>query len=156
MDCEWIGQLHALHDGELAASARARVESHAAGCPACAAELERLRRTARFLKAATIPAMNPISMARLRDRFGAQRTARLAGWLTAAAAAVMLSCGSALFVMQSQPARMNGTANRSATSDDSILVNAVVPGSELATSVESNDPLTLAVSRYDSRDDGRE
>lgn len=168
MNCEWNGKIHALHDGELTADAREQVESHLSGCAECAAELDVLRRTARFLKAAPIPAMNPGAALRLRERVGAERiellngrrTARLAGWLTAAAAAVILSCGAALVSMQSRPPRAEAVAAVHAPAGEdalSILRNAVVPGSELATASESVDPLSLAVSRGDTtRDDGRE
>ena len=167
MICDWNNKLSAFHDGELPAEARAQVEAHVAACPECAAEIGRLRRIARFLRAAPIPAMSAGALPRLHNRLGAERimlangrrTARLAGWLTTAAAAVILCCGAALYSMQSQPGLSHQTAQHTARDgDDSIkvLMNAVIPGSELAASLETTDPLALAIDRYDPRDDGRE
>ena len=86
MTCNWTEKLNAFHDGELPPETRAELTAHLAACPACAAEVERLRRTARFLKAAEMPSMNSSGLARLRSRIGAERlngrrVARLAGWL---------------------------------------------------------------------------
>lgn len=167
MNCKWNEKLSAFHDGELPADARAQVASHVAACPECAAEIERLRRIASFLKAAPIPAMSAGALPRLQKRLGAERivlangrrTARLAGWLTTAAAAVILICGAALYSMQSETGRSGQTAQYiTKEGDDSIkvLMNAVIPGNELATALETADPLSLAIDRYDARDDGRE
>lgn len=168
MNCDWNQKLSAFHDGELPPAERTHMEAHLLACAECSAELGRLQRTAKFLQAAVMPGMSGSALSRMRERLGAERmdlinglrTARLAGWLTAAAAAVILSCGAALYSMQVEPARnTTQVASAKASIDDtnSVLLNAVVPGSELATASESSDPLTLAVSRDDLlRDDGRE
>ncbi len=159
MNCTWNEKLNALHDGELDSDARASVAAHVATCAECATELARTQRVARFVKAATFPSMSELGMARLRDKLNGRRTLRLAGWLTSAAALVMLTCGAALYAMQS-PATHGGSSvaiNTTGEETNSVLVNAVVPGSELATAAESVDPLALAVLRADvTRDDGRE
>ncbi|MEI6232777.1 MAG: zf-HC2 domain-containing protein [Planctomycetota bacterium] len=159
MTCEWTNKLHAFHDGELAASECERVATHAAGCAVCALELDRLSRTARFLKAASIPAMRPMATLRFRERIAADNTARLARWLTAAAAAVILGCSTAMLSMQSAPAHSPRIVTAASTNDSlaSIMLT-VVPGNEFASAVESVDPLTLAVARDAAsvRDDGRE
>ena len=64
--------------------------------------------------------------------------------------------------MQSQPLKPS-VAQRSVKEGDEsmkVLINAVVLGSELEKALETSDPLTLAVDRFDvkfdPRDDGRE
>ena len=158
MTCEWNDKLNALHDGELHGDVRVAVEAHVAACVDCSSELERLARTARFLQAARVPAMNPMAMARLRERINGSRTFRLAGWLTAAAAVVLLSCGAALYSTQTPPQHGGGLAAGVVVDETtSVLNNAVLPGAELATAAESSDPMALAVSHADTaRDDGRE
>jgi anti-sigma factor RsiW len=158
MLCEWNGKLNALHDGELHGDARVAVEAHMAACVECAIEMQRLTRTARFLKAALMPAMNPLAMARLRERINGSRTIRLANWLTAAAAVVLLTCGAALYSTQSLP-QHRGPMVAVVAADETtfVLNNAVLPGSELVTAAETSDPMALAVSHADlARDDGRE
>ena len=158
MLCDWNEKLNALHDGELQGEARARAEAHVAGCAACASDMQRLVRTARFLKAARIPVMNPMALARLRERINGSRSVRLASWLTAAAAVVLLACGAAFYSMQAQPLQHGPmVAVSSADESASVLNNAVLPGSELATAAETSDPMALAVSHADlTREDGRE
>ncbi len=157
MNCPWNEKLDALHDGELARDSESRrgMESHVAACPECAAELERLRRVGRFLTATPMPAMSSDAFARLRGRLGAERlvlvngrrTVRLASWLTAAAAAVMLCCGAALYSTQAPQA----------VARHAVAVNLDVPLTpDLPVVAESDDPLTLAVNRYEARDDGSE
>jgi anti-sigma factor RsiW len=95
MDCEKFAQVHAYHDGELGAGARAEVESHLAACAACAALLADLRGLTRMIADAPLAAMPD----RLASRFhgawyqaaAADRGAlRTVSWLTGAAAALLV------------------------------------------------------------------
>jgi len=156
MSCDWKEKLSAFHDGELPSEMRREAEAHAENCVECALELKRFKRISRFLKAVKVPAMTTDAFARLRDRLGAERerlriingrrTVQLAGWLTAAAAAVMLCCSAALYSTHIPPANTPTAA-----------LNLDVPlTADLPVATESEDPLTLAVARFDAKDDGRE
>jgi anti-sigma factor RsiW len=96
MPCNRAAQIHAYHDGELAAPERAAVEAHVASCEPCAALLAELRSLSRLLAEAPLPAEAEASpMGRYYGAFhkamGRQQrdVVRLTGWLTAAAAVVI-------------------------------------------------------------------
>jgi len=95
--CEHSIQIHAYHDGELSARLRAKLEAHLAGCAECGRELNELRQMARLLVAAPMPQMPADLPARIVRSFENARRAkdsgirRLAGWLNAAAAVVLLA-----------------------------------------------------------------
>ena len=95
--CEHSDQIHAYHDGELSAPLRAKLEAHLAGCAECGRELNELRQMARLLVAAPMPQM-PAGLPDLivssfenarRDKESGLR--KLAGWLNAAAAVILLA-----------------------------------------------------------------
>jgi len=93
--CEHIRQVGAYHDGELGPEEKRLFEAHLARCPACALELEELRGLSRLLAGARIPDAPAEVIERLHETPGAVRervALRLAGWLTGAAAAVLLIC----------------------------------------------------------------
>jgi anti-sigma factor RsiW len=156
MDCEWNDKVQALHDGELAPAVQADAQAHVAGCPACAAELARLQRIARFLTAVPMPEMDRGAVARLREKLNAERvrlaasrrTARLAEWLTAAAAVVLLSCGAALY-------HTHAKSHAAPVNQVAWSQWVVAPDSESPVALETEDPLTLAVSMA-NQDEGRE
>lgn len=149
MSCQWNGKIQALHDGELAAGERASTEAHAASCSECTAELQNLGRMARFLNAAPLPGISELTLARVGERIKAERlngrrTARLAGWLTAAAALVMATCSAALFSMndlsgQVRPAPAEGWEQVATTL-------------ELPTPSENDDPTVLILDGDDIRE----
>lgn len=94
-ECEFSQRLGAYHDGELSPPAQASVEEHLANCPACAAELARLRALSeRF--AATPPApLPPLVLERLHrtaDRLPALSVCRIAEAVAAVAAGILLAC----------------------------------------------------------------
>ena len=97
--CENAQLIHAYHDGELSSERKAFVEAHLRECAACEAELKALRGMSTTLRFAAKPAMPAGMMAQLHKRVEEQATARaeagamrLAGWLTAAAAAIAMAC----------------------------------------------------------------
>lgn len=85
--------IHRYHDGELAPGDRRRTETHLAECTECRALLESLRHLSARLRMADAATLPPGMMERLRRSAPAMRDrgiVRLAGWLTATAAAVLL------------------------------------------------------------------
>lgn len=103
MSCDQNTNLHAYHDGELAAGGRAAFEAHLRECAVCAEQLDELRRLGQMLKNAPMEPISPIALARLERAYDAVRdrgVRRVAGWLTAAAAAVLVG----VMLIPSEPA----------------------------------------------------
>jgi len=92
--CEQTTQVHRYHDGCLTAQSRAEVEAHLAECVECAELLQDLRRLSQLIADAPRAGLPGEALVRLR---GARQLARdrgvlrIATWLTAAAASVMLA-----------------------------------------------------------------
>ncbi|MCY2931842.1 MAG: zf-HC2 domain-containing protein [Planctomycetota bacterium] len=102
-ECEQTSRVGAYYDGELPAAERAAMERHVAGCAACAGELARLRALSALLGQA---AVGEEVSARAMKRFHATAAQAAAGpmWrlvraVTATAAAVLVGCGAALWVL---------------------------------------------------------
>jgi|SRR5438067_53649 len=92
--CDQTAQVHLYHDGELPAEQREALEAHLCQCTECAALLSELRSLSRLFAAAPMAQIEPDAMQRLREaRYILPDTGvlRIAGWLTAAAAAVLLA-----------------------------------------------------------------
>ena len=94
MSCSWSIDVERYYDGELTPTAAARVEQHLRECPECRAFHAELGRLSELLAAAPLAAIGPAAVRRLQE---ARRTAardwgirRAAGFLTAAAAAVLV------------------------------------------------------------------
>lgn len=93
MSCDRLAQLQAYYDGELPPSELAVVRAHVAGCAVCRAELDSLKRISELVASAPLAELSPAAMARLERTWTGVRergVMRIAGWLTAAAAAVMV------------------------------------------------------------------
>ena len=93
MPCDKAAQIHAYHDGELSPEQRSAVEAHLNECPACGELLADLRRVSAVIASAPMENISPIAMARLQRSFHVARdrgVLRVASWLTATAAAVLL------------------------------------------------------------------
>jgi anti-sigma factor RsiW len=103
--------LHAHHDGELTAQARATVEAHLASCAACRDQLEGLRRVSQAVRSA---AMSPVPAGaigewmRVGRRVDDRRVLRLAGAMTAAAAAVLVAATLSLVMQRADAAPVLG------------------------------------------------
>lgn len=94
MNCDRINQVHAYHDGELPIGQRAAVEQHLLSCSQCAMLLADLRSLSQQIAAAPMAVISPRVLDVLRGRQFIAPDAgvmRIAGWLTAAAAAVLLA-----------------------------------------------------------------
>jgi len=94
--CEHTRRLSAYHDGEVSGAEREALEAHLAQCPACAAELARLRRLSSLLAQAERPKMPAGVLDRLHrsaDDLAAADLRRVAKTFLAAAASILLVCG---------------------------------------------------------------
>src|SRR5258706_682862 len=93
MNCDRTQHVQSYYDGEMNSADRSVFESHLSSCAVCSAELDDLRRLSTHLAGASIPSVSKTALARFH---GAAEVAedrgvlRLAEWLTAAAAAVLL------------------------------------------------------------------
>ena len=95
-ECERAQRLSAYHDGEVSEAERVSLEAHLEECPACAAELNRLRRLSDLLSAAPRPEMSAEALARLHRAADALVTAdlgRMAKALMAVAASILIVSG---------------------------------------------------------------
>jgi len=125
--CEHIRQVGAYHDGEMGSEESRLFEAHLARCAVCGSELKELRRLSQFLAGARIPDAPAEVIERLHKAPGAVRervALRLAEWLTAAAAAVLLVCA---VWMWSGPAR----GEEIATAPNPWELAAVMPAVEM-------------------------
>ena len=94
MTCPQDSQVHAYHDDELPPARRLAVEAHLAGCDACAALLADLRDVSRRVAAARLPDVSAVPFDRYYGVWDQNRdrgVLRISGWLTAAAAAVLVA-----------------------------------------------------------------
>jgi anti-sigma factor RsiW len=94
MSCDYTDQVHQYHDGELPAGERDALEAHLKSCADCQTMLGELRAMSRMLAAATMAQIDEAAMQRIRNaRYVLPDTGvlKIAGWLTAAAAAVLLA-----------------------------------------------------------------
>jgi anti-sigma factor RsiW len=90
------GQVAAYHDGELSPADIACVEAHLRSCPACAAELNALRRIARLLADQSGKPFTDREAANLHAAIDANIDRpiwRLGGTLAALAASIIVVCG---------------------------------------------------------------
>jgi anti-sigma factor RsiW len=99
-DCEYQVKVQAYHDGELPPADRQSVEAHLRACPACARELEDLRRMSELFASARLPELSPAAFQRLRrSKVVALEPAlvRTSEFFAAAAAAILLVCAAWLW-----------------------------------------------------------
>jgi anti-sigma factor RsiW len=92
--CEHSTQVHYYHDGRLTAQSRGEVEAHLRACPECAALLADLRKLSALVASAPRAQISLDALARLRaarDIVRDRGVLRIASWLTAAAAAIVLA-----------------------------------------------------------------
>ena len=97
MACEQLQNAERYHDSELSPAERTAFESHVATCAECRELLAALGALSHSLRAVAMTTQEPESMQdRIFDAWHAARAVqergvrRMAGWLTAAAAAVLL------------------------------------------------------------------
>ena len=96
MACDRLEQLHAYHDGQLAPGQRLLFEIHVEQCPECAALLREMRSLSKMIADAPLPQAGETSNARYYRAWNVARAQRhggvlrIAGWLTGAAAAVLI------------------------------------------------------------------
>lgn len=143
--CENVREVNRYHDGELSADEARRLADHVRGCASCREELASLRALSRLLSAAA-PAEPPEALCdRLcrnvqphRDRV-ILRTARA---LTAAAAAVLVACGAALWLRAGdRPAPL-----RPPSSWESLAA-ATSPAERMGTEADLEDSVDVQIAR---------
>jgi anti-sigma factor RsiW len=93
MSCDKAAQIHIYADGEMDPAQREQIEAHLEHCALCRELLEEIRGLSVLIVAARKPAMKPGSVSRyygawqqVRDR----AVMRIAGWLTAVAAVLLV------------------------------------------------------------------
>lgn len=92
--CDQLPLMHAYHDGELSPERARAAEAHARGCAMCAGELASLKSLSTRLQALKLPAMPvelPLKVHARISEMPDRGALRLASWLTAAAAAVVIA-----------------------------------------------------------------
>jgi anti-sigma factor RsiW len=105
-ECEYARRLGAYHDGEMTAASAREMEQHVRDCPACAAELARLRALSPLLAAVASPALPPGALERIRRKVDQARTSgirRFAEAMLGAAAAILLICSVWMLVLSGSP-----------------------------------------------------
>ncbi len=93
MTCDQTQHAQAFYDGEMNPADRAAFQAHLATCSICSAELDDLRRLSTHLAAASIPSLSNNALSRFHrtGQVAEERgVLRLAEWLTAAAAAILV------------------------------------------------------------------
>ena len=125
--CEQSIQVHRYHDGYLTAQARDELDQHMATCVECAALLADLRGLSRVLSAAPraqLPAGAVQRMIQSRRSARDRGVLRIATWLTAAAASIVLA------TLLTQPAQQPPV--REATASAALWqTRAVMPPDEM-------------------------
>ncbi|HEY7117244.1 MAG TPA: zf-HC2 domain-containing protein [Tepidisphaeraceae bacterium] len=118
-ECDQLIRVHLYHDGELAPDEARQVEAHVRGCPACTAELAKLREISAVFAGAAAgnePILGDAAMSRIEAKLVAggriYPVLRLARVITAMAACVLLA---ASLLLWQQQAKAN-TASSSAQS----------------------------------------
>ena len=95
--CPYSVQVSAYYDDELPLAQRQEVEAHLYQCAACADELRQLRRISELLAAAPVPHLDANQKNELYALAPATREfayMRIAEWVSAVAAAVLLAASS--------------------------------------------------------------
>lgn len=142
MSCDRSTQVHLYHDGELPAGEREALEAHLRSCDECQAVLTELRSLSRLFAAAPMTQIQPDAMQRLRETRYVLPDAgvlKIAGWLTAAAAAVLIA---ALPMLPREDRHTQPQPVAVASTNADVLDVAVTPPTEADNS--RNDLVALA------------
>jgi anti-sigma factor RsiW len=140
MSCERSTQVYLYHDGELPADQREALEAHLRACDECSALLTELRSLSRLFAAAPMAQIQSDVMQHLREARYVLPDAgvlKIAGWLTAAAAAVLIAALPMLHREDQNPPVVQGGA-----SADTLDYVAVTPPTDAENS--HNDLVALA------------
>lgn len=114
--CQYQAQLQSYHDNQLPLDQAASIKAHLPTCASCQSEFDSLVRTGDLMGElfvdANLPQLRPLALAQvhqqldkridlLNDQLAEQSSFRLAKWLTAVAACVLLASSVQLFFVQS-------------------------------------------------------
>jgi anti-sigma factor RsiW len=142
MSCDQTNLVHAYHDGELFIADRAAFEQHLQSCAECSALLADLQKLSTLIAAAPMANIPSKTLANLRQNQFVLPDAgvmRIAGWLTAAAAAVLVAA--LPFWPNSQIDSANALGSASPSLIQTIAVN---PPAENAADVAHPDSIADA------------
>lgn len=93
MGCERAPEIHCYHDGELSSAERDQTQAHLRDCAECRllhSELTGLSALLSRVARAAAPESLMLELRRTREATQERMVIRMAGWLTAAAAAIIL------------------------------------------------------------------
>src|SRR4051794_30112633 len=107
---EFEQRIAAYHDGRLDDAAAAQVEAHVRDCAACAAELRELEALSQMMASVPPARLSQIGLARIHRAVDAvvddqSGVIKLARWLSAAAAIVLVGASVTLTSLSSQTAQ---------------------------------------------------
>jgi anti-sigma factor RsiW len=148
MDCQ-NELIHAYHDGELSPAQVAAADAHLRDCAACAELLGELRQVSQLVAAAPMVDMPPAAMKRMQQAWWAAQdrgVLRVASWLTAAAAAVILGA-----VMFSSPGD-RGSDTMTATTNAPQLVALMQQSSSFQQEPDEPQDELLIATQYIAND----
>ena len=138
MVCDKTAQIHRYLDGELSSAQQEAVEAHVRECAECDRMLTDLRRLSQLISAAPLAEMPAENVARLQEGWQSARergVRRIAGWLTAAAATILIG------VVLTRPAQQPDADTRPAVWE----TIAVMPPDEVH---EETSPDLLAMAQW--------
>lgn len=113
---QFAQKIEAYHDDRLDAATAAQVEAHVKTCAACAAELQALRALSQMFSELPPARLSQIGLARVHGAVDAiadeeRGVLRMARWLSAAAAVVLLGATLALTSLSSQSAQAQSSSS---------------------------------------------
>lgn len=138
MSCDKAAQIHIYADGEMNPSQREQIEAHLEHCAVCRGLLEEIWGLSVLIVAARRPAMKPGSMSKYYDAWRQVRdraVMRIAGWLTAVAAVLLVG---ALLL---GPVRSSGSSGAVAAKPKPGIWEVMVVAPPVETHGEANSDL---------------
>ncbi|MBP7933392.1 MAG: zf-HC2 domain-containing protein [Phycisphaerae bacterium] len=130
MSCHKAVHIHAYHDGEASSDEKLAVEAHLHECSECRNLLADLQGLSRMLRACFLEEPPPglVNRLELASRSAQDRDVRrLAGWMTAAAAAVLA------ITLAGYPNRQVEAASRTGTWELAAVMPPIQPSDDAAT-----------------------
>lgn len=139
VECPFLNQLSAYHDGELDEAAREQVKQHLLTCPACREELTQLVSLSRLLEENLAFDISPATIAAVHERVDRQPSLGLQHWAEASAAVaatILLVCS---LWMSRLPLRNNQLAMPALDSQSMVVSDNSPDGSEAMATLISQD-----------------
>lgn len=119
--CSHTAQIAEYLDNELSAQQSAQIKAHLPDCKDCQEELQQLQNLSEIFKTASLPTLRPLALEQIHQhldehidiqlRLQAEKgPLKLASWLTAVAAVVLVACSIQLILVQSNVGNTNNTS----------------------------------------------